>query len=112
MRLENRRYTGAKTKLLGQIDAVIMESSDYTNARNLSFFDVFAGTGVVSEYFMQKPQFGQFMMNDFLYSNYAIYQGFFAQGEFNLDKLQNIQAHFQNLDSASLVKLLFRTFWG
>lgn len=52
------------------------------------------------------------MMNDFLYSNYAIYQGFFAQGEFNLDKLQNIQVHFQNLDSASLVKIIIQNILG
>ncbi|MBD5165235.1 DNA adenine methylase [Helicobacter sp.] len=112
MRLANRRYTGAKTKLLEQIDRVIVESSDYTNARNLSFFDVFAGTGVVSEFFMQKPQFGQFVMNDFLHSNFAIYQGFFAQGKFNIDKLQKIQAHFQNLDSTSLPKNYYSEHFG
>lgn len=76
MRLPNRRYTGAKTKLLKHIDSVIKESFDYTNVQNLSFFDVFGGTGVVSEYFMQKPQFGQFIVNDFLHSNFCIYQGF------------------------------------
>ena len=42
--LKNRRYTGAKTKLLEKIDFVILKN---IKKENLSFFDVFDGTGVV-----------------------------------------------------------------
>ncbi|TLD87241.1 DNA adenine methylase [Helicobacter sp. MIT 05-5294] len=112
MRLANRRYTGAKTRLLKQIDVVIRESFDYSKAHNLSFFDVFAGTGVVSEYFMEKPQFGRFVMNDFLDSNFAIYQAFFAQDCFNIDKLKEIQAYFQHLDSKTLEQNYYSEHFG
>ena len=75
----NRRYTGAKTKLLDSIDESILKSFDYRERKNLSFFDVFGGTGVVSEYFAKKSEFSNIIINDFLHSNFIIYQGFFTQ---------------------------------
>lgn len=65
--LSNRRYTGAKTKLLNAIDTSILKSFDYRNKKNLSFFDVFSGTGVVSEYFAKKSEFKNIVINDFCY---------------------------------------------
>ena len=50
--LSSRRYTGSKTKLLESIDEALIKHFDYRACENLSFFDVFAGTGVVSEYFI------------------------------------------------------------
>ena len=75
----NRRYTGAKTKLLNAIDESILQVFDYKIKKNLSFFDVFGGTGVVSEYFAKKKEFSNIIINDFLHSNFIIYQGFFTQ---------------------------------
>lgn len=98
-KLSSRRYTGAKTKLLQAIDESILKHFDYRKCKNLSFFDVFAGTGVVSEYFMQKPQFQHFIINDFLQSNFVIYQGFFGKGEFDLNKLEKIRQDFQGIES-------------
>lgn len=86
--LANRRYVGAKTKLLAKIDSAIKQF--YKNKNNLSFFDIFGGTGVVSEFFAHKKEFGKIIINDFLSSNYAIYRGFFAQ-EFDFKKLENIK---------------------
>ncbi|TLD88016.1 hypothetical protein LS66_006835 [Helicobacter sp. MIT 03-1614] len=60
--LANRRYTGAKTKLLDSIDTSILKAFDYRDKHNLSFFDVFSGTGVVSEYFVKN----RCVINDFL----------------------------------------------
>ena len=65
--LSNRHYTGAKTKLLDSIDTSILKSFDYRNKKNLSFFDVFGGTGVVSEYFAKKKEFSKIILNDFCY---------------------------------------------
>ncbi|WP_066387075.1 DNA adenine methylase [Helicobacter himalayensis] len=93
----SRRYTGAKTKLLKQIDKVLLEHFDYSLQSNLSFFDVFAGTGVVSAYFMQKAEFSHFLVNDFLESNFIIYQGFFAQEHFNEEKLLSLREKFNAL---------------
>ncbi len=93
----SRRYTGAKTKLLKQIDKVLLEHFDYSKQSNLSFFDVFAGTGVVSAYFMQKAEFSHFLLNDFLESNFMIYQGFFTQEHFNEEKLLSLREKFNTL---------------
>ncbi|EAJ2282068.1 hypothetical protein BLN40_03240 [Campylobacter upsaliensis] len=82
--LSNRRYTGAKTKLLDSIDESILKSFDYREKDNLSFFDVFSGTGVVSEYFAKKSEFSKIIINDFLHSSFIIYQGFFTQDSFDL----------------------------
>lgn len=65
--LSNRRHTGAKTKLLEAIDTSILKSFDYRDKKNLSFFDVFSGTGVVSEYFAKKNEFSKIIINDFCY---------------------------------------------
>ena len=42
--ISNRRYTGSKYKLLDWIEELILE-----NCEGSIFFDVFAGTGVVSD---------------------------------------------------------------
>ncbi|WP_252206552.1 DNA adenine methylase [Campylobacter vulpis] len=63
--LSSRRYTGAKTKLLDSIDESILKSFDYRERKNLSFFDVFSGTGVVSEHFAKKKEFNHIIINDF-----------------------------------------------
>ncbi len=112
MRLANRRYTGAKTKLLESIDESILKSFDYKNKHNLSFFDVFSGTGVVSEYFMQKPQFTYFILNDFLYSNYVIYQGFFGQDFFNFKKLEPLRQEFANLSAQKIKENYYSKHFG
>lgn len=52
--ITNRRYTGAKTKLLQNIDSALSKNFDYESKKNLKFFDVFGGTGVVSAYFCKK----------------------------------------------------------
>ena len=95
--LSNRHYTGAKTKLLDSIDTSILKSFDYRERKNLSFFDVFGGTGVVSEYFAKKKEFNSIIINDFLHSNFAIYQGFFAQDYFDAKKLESLRQKFINV---------------
>lgn len=107
-KLSSRRYTGAKTKLLSHIDSVFVKHLRALQDRqNLSFFDVFAGTGVVSEYFMRNyglksseetPRFTHFIINDFLHSNYAIYNGFFGNKSFDIAKLQNIAQGYNDLN--------------
>ena len=52
--LKNRRYFGAKTKLLDNIENVI---NDNIKKDNLSLIDVFGGTGVVGGHFIKKDNF-------------------------------------------------------
>lgn len=120
-KISSRRYTGAKTKLLENINSVFLRHlTTLENTQNLSFFDVFAGTGVVSEFFMRhygvdfnvadlqgkntdkkagkKPNFTRFYLNDFLHSNYAIYKGFFGNETFDSSKLQSIAKSYNALN--------------
>ncbi|MBD5166219.1 MAG: DNA adenine methylase [Helicobacter sp.] len=112
MKLANRRYTGAKTKLLERIDRTLLSVFDYTKYQNLCFFDVFAGTGVVSEYFIQKPQFGHFILNDFLYSNFVIYQAFFPQEMFDWQKIERIQCAFRGIEARDLESNYYSKHFG
>ena len=48
--IENRRYIGNKSKLLKFIDDTIKKEKIEFN----TFGDVFSGTGVVAEYFLNK----------------------------------------------------------
>ncbi|MBD5165751.1 MAG: DNA methyltransferase [Helicobacter sp.] len=110
--LSSRRYTGAKTKLLESIDESILKTFNYKDKRNLSFFDVFCGTGVVSEYFAKKPQFSHCILNDFLYSNFVIYQGFFAQDFFDFKKLESLKQEFANLQAKNIKENYYSKAFG
>lgn len=103
-KLSARRYTGAKTKLLDKIsnifDKEVLQNQSLKakfKKQELSFFDAFAGTGVVSELFTYKQGFKQILINDFLYSNFIIYQGFFTQAKYDETKLLDIKAKFNTL---------------
>ena len=76
----NRRYIGSKKALLPWIVGNIPERH-----LNGTFFDAFAGTGIVSSAVAGK--FQAIILNDLLYSNQSIYRGFFGTENFDLDKL-------------------------
>lgn len=136
--LSSRRYTGAKTKLLTHIESSLLKHSHIFKGKEpLSFFDVFAGTGVVSGYFLKyfsaleqntshsKPQpsqnlffsntnlhFNHFFINDFLESNFVIYQGFFANTNFEIKKLESIKARYNALESVKIKENYFSHSFG
>ena len=91
----NRRYTGSKYKLMEWIRQLIIE-----NCEGESFFDVFAGTGVVTEYMLNDYQ--KYIINDFLYSNEVIYKGFLLQDSFDIDKLTEIIEIYNKIDKMKL----------
>lgn len=72
--LSSRRYTGAKTKLLNAIDESILQVFDYKIKKNLSFFDVFGGMGVVGKHFAKKKEFSKIIINDFVSSQKGIFR--------------------------------------
>ena len=110
--LSSRRYTGAKTKLLNAIDESILQVFDYKIKKNLSFFDIFGGTGVVGEHFAKKKEFNKMIINDFLHSNFIIYQGFFTQEIFNLKKLENFKKEFANLRAKDIKENYYSKHYG
>ena len=94
--IQNRRYTGNKFKLMKWISKLIDENC--VNCH--SFFDVFAGTGSVTDYVFDK--YDRFIVNDFLYSNNIIYNGFFLNENYDEKKLANLMDYYNDIKSSSL----------
>lgn len=88
--LENRRYIGAKNKLSSWIKKLILD-----NTEGKSFFDVFAGTGIMTKTMIDC--YDDFIINDFLFSNEVIYHAFFGNEIFDVDKILEKTSKFQEL---------------
>lgn len=91
----NRRYTGSKYKLMEWIKTLITD-----NCKGKIFFDVFAGTGVVTEYMIN--DYEKYIINDFLYSNEVIYKGFLLQEDYDMDKLTKIVEIYNKTNNSKL----------
>ena len=82
-KIYNRRYLGSKYKLLEFIEKIVQE-----NTKNCKIFlDLFAGTGVVADYFNKKYDV---VLNDLLKCNYISYECFFSDLEYNEKKVMDI----------------------
>ena len=101
----NRRYTGSKYKLMEWIRELIID-----NCEGKSFFDVFAGTGVVTEYMLN--DYDKYIINDFLYSNEVIYKGFLLQENYDMDKLINIVESYNKANRTKLKENYVSTNFG
>ena len=101
----NRRYTGSKYKLMEWIRSLILE-----NCKGDTFFDVFAGTGVVTEYLLS--DFKNFIVNDFLYSNEIIYKGFFLQEDYDINKINDFANFYNNIDRKNIKENYFSKNFG
>lgn len=104
--INNRRYTGSKYKIVPSIKKLVEEECLETS----SFFDVFAGTGVVTAGMINN--FTTFYLNDFLYSNELIYKAFFEKKNYDLGKLVKISEKFRNLDSKNLTENYVSSNYG
>lgn len=82
MKINNRRYTGSKYKLMPWIKELILENCP----EHQSLFDVFGGTGVVTAELLDITE--ESIINDFLYSNEIFYKAFFSQEKYDSKKLQ------------------------
>lgn len=89
--IQNRRYTGSKTKITAWINQIIDNNCKESN----SFCDLFAGTGVVTYSVIEK--YNTFFINDFLYSNEVIYKAFFKKQDFNLEKIVKYADKYRHL---------------
>lgn len=85
-----RRYLGSKTVLLDFINSVL-DKIEYN-----SFCDLFGGTGVVG--FNQIEKGKKVILNDFLFSNYAIYKGFSSKGKISKKKIVNLIEEWNNME--------------
>ena len=107
MRINNRRYIGCKTKLLDFIYKTIT-SLGYDNSN--TFFDVFAGTGVVAYMFAEKGY--KTILNDNLYSNYIAYKAFLGSGEIRKEVIKKEIEFFNNINSEELEDNYFSQVYG
>ena len=94
--IENRRYVGNKYKLINWIEENISKECPGCN----SFFDIFAGTGAVSGYLLKN--YDTLIINDFLYSNNIIYEAFFHNKPYNIEKIQSIKENYNKLTSDNI----------
>lgn len=93
LNINNRRYLGSKYKLLDFINETIEENCGEFE----SFFDVFGGTGVVSNYFYEKGK--KIYINDMLKSNYCVYRAFLGNEKFSEKKIEKIIREYNNIEN-------------
>ena len=91
--LKNRRYLGNKHKLLNFIEKIVREKC----GRIGSFFDIFAGTGVVGERFNRSDT--KIISNDLLFSNYACLCAFLGTSEDFRESIYKKIIYLNNLSS-------------
>lgn len=99
--LKSRRYLGNKYSLIPIIEEALGSKLDEIN----SVADVFSGTGVVGEYFLNKGK--NVIFNDLLYSNKIIYKAWFGEKKYDEDKTTDIINRYNNLDSKKLSENYF-----
>lgn len=104
--LQNRRYIGNKYKLIDWIFSIVDKECKEKN----SFADIFAGTGVVAA--VAARHFEKIILNDLLHSNYVIYQAFFGNDKWDMNKIENIIKDYNNVDSDNLVDNYFSSYFG
>ena len=86
-KIYNRRYLGSKYKLLEFIEKIVEENTENSKV----FLDLFAGTGVVADYFNKKYDV---VLNDLLRCNYFSYECFFSNLEYDEKKLIEIMKKY------------------
>ena len=96
MKINNRRYTGSKFKLMPWIKGLILENCHEHD----SLFDVFGGTGVVTSELLEITSSN--IINDFLFSNETIYKAFFGKEKYDLKKLQAYARRYRNINKSEL----------
>lgn len=105
IQLHNRRYIGSKHKLIEWIFSIIDKECEGN-----SFADVFAGTGIVAA--IAAKHFKKIIINDFLYSNYVIYQAFLGNTEWDENKINNILKDYNNIYGEDLEDNYFSKNFG
>lgn len=102
----NRRYTGSKKSLLHEIyNSIKNHHTDKT-----TFADLFAGTGVVSAFMLDKNM--DVIVNDNLKSNFVAYQAWFSKDKYDLEKIKKIIKSYNKLDGKTLKDNYFSRIYG
>ena len=106
IKLESRRYIGNKAKLTDWIMNIIENET-----KNIeSFFDIFAGTAIVSQVALRK--YKKVIINDLLYSNNIIYKAFFEKGNWNKEKITDFIHKYNSINPNLLEENYFSENFG
>ena len=104
--ISNRRYTGSKASLLEKI----YESIEPFSNKKVLFADLFAGTGVVASYMLEKGM--DVIVNDTLQSNTVAYEAWLGTGRYSTGKLEKIVEKFNAINSRKLKENYFSEVYG
>ncbi len=107
LQINNRRYIGSKNSLLSNIEKVIKKH--YKNY-DFTLADVFAGTGVVGNYFANKGS--KVIVNDILFSNYVAYNTWLSDGEYDINKIEKMIDEYNSLNPSKLDNNYFSEKFG
>ena len=107
LEIYNRRYIGSKRLLL---DEIYNTTEKYINKKKYTFADLFAGTGVVSSFFLDKGK--EVILNDNLYSNFVIYNAWFGNGKIRKQRIKKTIKEFNEIDAKSLKSNYFSKIYG
>lgn len=105
--INNRRYIGSKKNLLNQIHKAILENF---GEEKCTLADIFAGTGVVAEYFMNQGY--DIIVNDILYSNYIAYETWLSNGPIDEKKVKKLIEKYNKIDGSKLQDNYFSIIYG
>ncbi len=105
--INNRRYIGSKKSLLNQIQKVILE---YYGEEKCSIADIFGGTGVVAEHFMNQGY--DVIVNDFLYSNFVAYDTWISNKKIDEKKIKKLIEEYNSIDEKQLKDNYFSKIYG
>lgn len=107
LQINNRRYIGSKNSLLSNIEKVIKK---YYKTYDFVLADVFAGTGVVGNYFANKGS--KVIVNDLLFSNYVAYNTWLSDDEYDINKIEKIINEYNSLKPKDLKDNYFSEKFG
>lgn len=107
LQINNRRYIGSKNSLLENIDEVIKK---YYNNNNFVLADVFAGTGVVGNFYANKGV--KVIVNDLLFSNYVAYNTWLSDGKYDINKICKIIEEYNSLNPSDIESNYFSDKFG
>jgi len=104
--ISNRRFIGSKRTMLEDIYKAI---TPYCNGK-IVFADLFAGTGVVSSFMLEKGM--DIITNDILRSNYVAYQAWFGKSKVDIEKINKIIEEFNSVDEKKIKDNYFSNIYG
>ena len=107
LQINNRRYIGSKNSLLSNIEKAIKK---YYKNYDFVLADIFAGTGVVGNYFANKGS--KVIVNDMLYSNYVAYRTWLSDDKYDIKKIESMINEYNSLNAINIEDNYFSEKFG